>query len=159
MVCKIRGLESAVTKEFSSRYTKMLKLGNHMEGSGRSIDGFSNLVDQCRRRVPEESRSLVKVSDVVGFQPHQSRAGRIGSHWIVREYDLSEKTRAAVKGAVAFHGHNAVCDNEVDRNRGAYIKDALLNAFPMEKTVLGHPYPAPGTTPNMFFMLRVTPDQ
>jgi hypothetical protein len=23
----------------------------------------------------------------------------------------------------------------------------------------GHPYRAPGTTPNMFFMLRVTPDQ
>ena len=37
-----------------------------------------------------------------------------------------------LRGPLPIHGHNAVCDNEVDRNCGAYIKDALLNAFPME---------------------------
>ena len=39
----------------------------------------------------------------------------------------------------------------------AQISEALLNAPPVEG-FFGHPYRAPGTPPNMFFMLRMTPD-
>jgi len=59
---------------------KIWKLGNHLEGSRRTIDGFSNLVDQCRRSVTEESRSLVKVNDSVGFESHQPCASCVSSH-------------------------------------------------------------------------------
>jgi hypothetical protein len=106
--------------------------GTTWKGVAGPLTVSPNLVDQCKRSVTEESRSLAKVNDSVGFESHQPCASCVSSHWIVCKHNLSQRTRAAVKGAVAFHGHNAVCDNEVDRNCGAYIKDALLNAFPME---------------------------
>src|SRR5271167_5150711 len=111
---------------------KILKLWNHLEWSRGRCNGLSDLVGEFRRGVAEESRSLLNVNDAVGFKPHQSRAGRIGSHWIIRKHDLSETTRRAVERPVSFHRHNAVRDHKVYRNSCAQIEDALLNAFPVK---------------------------
>ena len=74
--------------------------------------------------------------DSVGFESHQPGIGRIGGHRIIGEHDLSQETSGAVERPVAFHCHNAVGDHEVDRNGGAKIKDAFLNALPMEDIFL-----------------------
>jgi hypothetical protein len=63
-----------------SRRLKVSKFWNHPERRDRRSKGFSNLLDVRRRRVSEESRTLVNVSQVSGFKPHQSCAGSIGSH-------------------------------------------------------------------------------
>jgi hypothetical protein len=92
------------------------------------------LLRHCRRVREKSCRGISSPRECVRFgrvQSHQPCASCVSSHWIVCKHNLSQRTRAAVKGAVAFHDHNAVCDNEVDRNCGAYIKDALLNAFPI----------------------------
>ncbi len=90
--------------------------------------------------------------------------GMVSARWMLwRQYvvivtEFSLFRRHCVPGPVSFHRNNFLRDNEVDRDSGAQIKDALLNALPVER-FFGHPYLAPGTTPNMFFMLSVTPDQ
>ena len=124
--------EPSLSGTCSSLKTKILKLRDHLEGSRGRLDGFSDLVDQCRRSVAQESRALANVHDSAGFESHQSRAGCIGSHRIVRKHDLPQRTRGAVEWSVAFHRHDAVRDNEVDRNGGAQIEDAFLNALPVE---------------------------
>jgi hypothetical protein len=120
---------------------KISKLGNHIEGSRRRIDGFSNLVDQRRGSVAHEFRALVKVHDSAGFESHQTRAGCIGSHRIVRQHNLPQGKRSAVEGAVAFHGHNAVCDDEARIGTVAYrpivgdhtrTQQNAANAYPSE---------------------------
>jgi len=84
-------------------------------------------------------------------------AGRTdrGSH--VRKHNRFQCTSGAVEGSVSFHSHDTVGYNEVDRNGCAQIDNALPNAFPVGM-FFGHPYRAPGTPPNMFFMRRMTPD-
>src|SRR5271157_1213869 len=99
-----------------SKCMEMSKLGNHLEGSRQTIDGFSSLVDQFRTSVTEESRSLAKVNDSDGFESHQTRTSCVGSHRIVREHNLPQRTRRSIKGPVSFHCHNAVRDHKVDRN-------------------------------------------
>src|SRR5271157_5268517 len=110
----------------------MSELRDDLKGSRGSIDGFSNQVDECRRSVAQESRTLADVHDSSGFEPHESCAGCIGSNRVIRKYDLSQRTRGAVEWSVSFHCHDAVRDNEVDRNGGAQIEDAFLNALPVE---------------------------
>src|SRR5271166_5546994 len=110
----------------------MSELRDDLKGSRGSIDGFSNQVDECRRSVAQESRTLADVHDSSGFEPHESCAGCIGSNRVIRKYDLSQRTRGAIKRPVSFHRNNAVRDNEVDRNSGAQIEDALLNALPVK---------------------------
>ena len=119
-----------------SRCKKMSELRDHLEGLRRRIDDFSNLVDECKRSVAKESRALANMTDSIGMKSHQSRAGCIGGHWIIRKHDLSQGTRCAVERPVAFHRQNPISNYEADRNGGAQIKDALLNAFPMEN-ILG----------------------
>jgi hypothetical protein len=82
---------------------KILKLGNHLEGSRGRPEDFSDFVDEWRRSVTKESRTLADVRDSVGLEPHQSRAGCIGSLRIIRKHDLTQKTRRAVKRPVSFH--------------------------------------------------------
>src|SRR5271157_5380028 len=110
----------------------MSELRDDLKGSRGSIDGFSNQVDECRRSVAQESRTLADVHDSSGFEPHESCAGCIGSNRVIRKYDLSQRTRSAVEWPVSFHRNNAVRDHKVDRNSCAQIEDALLNAFPVE---------------------------
>src|SRR5271157_4853857 len=110
----------------------MSELRDDLKGSRGSIDGFSNQVDECRRSVAQKSRTLADVHDSSGFEPHESRTGCIGSDRVIRNNNLPKRTSSAVKGSVAFHGLNAVCDHEMDRNGGAQIEDALLNALPVE---------------------------
>src|SRR5664279_1144135 len=111
------------------------KLWNHPESRGRKSNGFSDLLDKSRRSVPKESRALANVNDSIGMKSHQSRAGCVGCDRIICKHDLSQRTRGAVERPVAFHRHNAVRDNETDRNGCAQIKDALLNPLPMENVL------------------------
>src|SRR5271165_6247355 len=110
----------------------MSEIRDDLKRSRGSIDGFSNQVDECRRSVAQESRTLADVHDSAGFESHQARTSCVGSYRIVRKHDLSQETRAAVKGSVSFHCYYAVCDHEVNRNRSAQIEDALLNALPVQ---------------------------
>ena len=57
---------------------------------------------------------------------------RHSGHGIVCEHDLPQRTWRSVERSIAFHRHNPVRDNEVDRNGCAQIENALLNAFPVE---------------------------
>ena len=99
-----------------SRSLKKPKLRNHLEGSNRDIAGFCSLVDERRRSVADESCALANVHDSAGIESHQTRTGCIGSHRIIRKHNRSQRTRRAVKGAVPFHRHDAIRDDEVDRN-------------------------------------------
>jgi len=110
----------------------MSELRDDLKGSRGSIDGFSNQVDECRRSVAQESRTLADVHDSSGFEPHESCAGCIGSNRVIGKYDLSQRTRGAVERPVSFHSYDAVRDNKVDRNCRAQVEDALLNALPVE---------------------------
>src|SRR5664279_3465247 len=110
----------------------MSELRDDLKGSRGSIDGFSNQVDECRRSVAQESRTLADVRDSSGFEPHKPCAGCVGCNQVIRKYDLSHGTRGAVEWPVSFHRHYAIRDNEVDRNGGAQIEDALLNALPVK---------------------------
>ena len=109
----------------------MAELRDDLKGSRGGIFDFSNQVDECRRSVAQESRTLADVHDSSGFEPHESCAGCIGSNRVIRKYDLSQRTRGAVEWPVSFHRNNAVRDNEVDRNGGAQIKNAEA-CFPRE---------------------------
>src|SRR5271165_6187580 len=73
--------------------------------------------------------------DAIGFESHESGTGCIGSLWVVRKNNLSQRTSKASKRPVSFHRHDAVRDHEVDRNGGAQIQDALLNAVPVENVL------------------------
>src|SRR5208337_3698189 len=110
----------------------MSELRDDLKGSRGNIDGFSNQLDECRRSVAQESRTLADVRDSSGVESHQLRTGCISSNRIVGEHDLLQETSGAVEWPVSFHCHDAVRDNEVDRNGGAQIEDALLNALPVE---------------------------
>src|ERR1035441_5600868 len=70
--------------------------------------------------------------DSVGFESHQPGTGRVGGYRSGGEHDLPQETSGAVEWPVSFQGHDAVRDNEVDRNGGAQIEDAFLNALPVE---------------------------
>src|SRR5271166_6618537 len=125
-------LLSSDAEKVSSRQTEMLKLWNHLEGSRGSIDDFSNLIHQCRRSVAQEFQALANVHNSAGFESHQPRTGCVGSDRIVRKHYRSKRPRRAVERPVSFHCHNAVRDDEVNRNGGAEIEDAFLNAVPVE---------------------------
>ena len=94
----------------------MVKLLYHLEWGLWKGNGFSNLVNECTSGVPEESGALVKVNDSFRMKSHQPGAGRIGSHRIVCKHNLPQRPRLAVERSIAFHRHNPVRDNEVDRN-------------------------------------------
>src|SRR5664279_3562506 len=110
----------------------MSKLRNYLEWSRGRRELFSNLVDERRRSVAQESRALANVHDSAGVESHQARAGCIGSHRVIRQHNLSQRTRGAVEWPVSFHRNNAVRDNKVDGKGGAQIEDALLNALPVK---------------------------
>src|SRR5271166_730916 len=110
----------------------MSELRDDLKGSRGSIDGFSDLVDECRRSVAQESRALADVHDSSGFEPHEPCAGCVGSNRVIRKHNLSQRTSRAVEWPVSFHRYDAVSDNEVDRKGGAQIEDAFLNALPVE---------------------------
>jgi hypothetical protein len=61
----------------------MSKLWNHLKGVRWSIDGFSNLLNECMRSIAKESRALANVRDSVGFESHQTRAGCVRSNWVI----------------------------------------------------------------------------
>src|SRR5271165_3105199 len=73
------------------------------------------------------------MNDSTGIEPHQSSAGCVGGHRIIRDHNASQRTRgAAVQGPVSFHRHDTVRDNKVDWDGSAQIEDALLNTLPVE---------------------------
>ena len=111
------------------------KLRNHLKWSRRTSERFSYLVYECRRRVAKKFRALANVNDAVWLESHQPRAGRVGSHRVVRKHDLSQRTRGAVERTVPLHCHNPVGDDEANGNRRAKIEDALLNALPVENVL------------------------
>jgi len=130
----VRGyrLVSSATKRVSSRQAKVLKLWNHLELSRGSIDGFPNLVEERRSRIAKKSCPFANVHNSIRFEPHQSRAGGIGSDRIVGEHDFPEEPSGTVESAVSFHCYDPIRDHEVNRNSGAQIEDAFLDAFPVE---------------------------
>jgi|SRR6516225_227430 len=109
----------------------MAELRDDLKGSRGGIFDFSNQVDECRRSVAQESRTLADVHDSSGFEPHESCAGCIGSNQVVRKYDLFQRTRSSVEGAITLHGDNSVRNHDVNWNGGAQIKNAEA-CFPRE---------------------------
>ena len=75
----------------ASQCIKMSELRDHLEGLRRTIDGFSNLVDECWRSIAKESRALANVDDSVGIKSHESRAGCVGSDRIICKHNLSQR--------------------------------------------------------------------
>src|SRR5664280_2022340 len=128
--CRATGYAS--TSKHLSQCTKTSELRDDLKGSRGSIGGFSNLVDECRRSVAQESRTLADVPDSFGFEPHKPCAGCVGFNRVIRKHNLTQRPRRAVERSVSFHCHDAVRNNEVDRNGGAQIEDAFLNALPVE---------------------------
>src|SRR5579864_6710346 len=121
----------------------MSELRNYIEWSCRRRKAIPHLINEGRRDVPQELRALADVNYSVRLEAHESGACRVSSNRIVRKHDLSQRTSSAVEWAVPFHCHNAVGDNEVDRDGRAYINDAFLNSLPVEN-VLGPAVPRPG---------------
>src|SRR5712675_769208 len=113
----------------------MPELRDYLERSRRGLENFSHLINEGRRKVAQEFCALADVDNSVGFETHEPRARRVGSDRIVRQHDLSEWTSSAVEWAVTLHCHNAVGDNEVDRDGRAHIKNAFLNALPVENVL------------------------
>jgi hypothetical protein len=66
------------------------------------------------------------------METNQSGAGCVRGDGIVRQHDLSQSTIGTVERPVAFHGHDAIGDHEIDGNGCAQIKNALVNALPVE---------------------------
>src|ERR1017187_1793693 len=60
--CRATGYAS--TSKHLSQCTKTSELRDDLRGSRGSIGGFSNLVDECRRSVAQESRTLADVPDM-----------------------------------------------------------------------------------------------
>ncbi len=96
--------------------------------------------------------------DTIGIETHQARTREIRGYGIVGENDLSEMPVSSVQRPVAFHRHDSVRDDEMHRNCRTNIENAPVDSLPVQD-ILGQPYFVPGTTPNMFFMLKVTPAQ
>src|SRR5271165_5532174 len=65
------------TNRRGSQGIKMSKLRNDLERSRRGVDAFSNLVDQRRRSVAQESRTHAKVNDAVGFEIPDRKSTRL----------------------------------------------------------------------------------
>ena len=87
------------------------------------------------RKFPRNTDASEKVCNSLGFQAHQSSAGRVSGDGVIREHDLAEGTWVSVEWAVAFHGHDAVRYDEVDRHCGANVENALLNTLPVENVL------------------------
>src|SRR4029077_6684238 len=113
----------------------MPELRDYLERSRGRLGNFSHLIDKCRGKVAQEFRALADVDNSVGFETHEPGARGVGSDGIVRQHDLSQWTSSAVEWAVPLHCHNAVGDNEVDRDGRAHIKNAFLNALPVENVL------------------------
>src|SRR5690349_5687075 len=118
----------------------MSELRNYIERSCRGSKDLPYLINEGGRDVSQELRTLADVHYSLRLKAHESRAGCISSNRIVRQNNLSERTGTAVEWAVPFHCDNAVGDNELDRNGRAYIKNAFLNALPVEN-ILGPAVP------------------
>src|SRR5271157_2871981 len=108
----------------------MLKLRNHPEWTCRRSQSFTCLVDQSLWSVTKESRALANVQDSAGFESHQSGAGCVGSHWIICQHNLPQRTRGAVEWSVSFHRHDPVCNYEADRKLG-------LRTTTLPRTLIG----------------------
>src|SRR6202165_4032225 len=92
------------------------------------------------------------------IKAHQSCAGCLCRDRIIGKYNLAQLAGASLKRSVAFHCGNTVSDHEVDRNGRTDVEDAFVNSAPCSR-FFGQPYFMPGTIPNMFFKLSVTPAQ
>jgi hypothetical protein len=85
-------------------------------------------------------------------------ADEVRSHWIVSEDHLAEIPVSAMQRPVTFHGNYTVRDDEVHWHSRTDIKDAPVDAVPMQN-VLGPAILRAGHYADMFFMLSVTPAQ
>jgi hypothetical protein len=68
----------------------------------------------------------------VRFEAHEPRTCRIGSDGIIGENNSAEGPWRSIQWTVAFHRHDRVCNHKIDRNRGADVENALLDAVPVE---------------------------
>jgi hypothetical protein len=85
----------------------------------------------------------MNVSDSVWLQAHEPGARGIGRDWVIGENQTPKRPGCSVQWAVAFHGHDRICDHKVNRHSGADVENALLDAVPMED-VLGPTVSASG---------------
>src|SRR5712691_1246110 len=90
----------------------------------------------CHRKTSEEMGCAIEMPHSMRIQAHQTGTGEVRGHGIVGENDLPEMSMTSVKWPVPLHGNDAVRDDEVHRRRRADIKDAPVDALPMQN-ILG----------------------
>jgi hypothetical protein len=114
----------------------MREFRQHIEGNRLSWQAFCDQIDPIMRAVPEKMGCAIEMPHSMRIQSHQTGTGEVRGDRIVGENDLPEMSVTSVKGSVPLHGNDAVCDDEVHRRRCADVKDAPVDAFPMQN-ILG----------------------
>src|SRR6266849_3739930 len=122
--------------ECSNPRLKARKLRQDIEGNRLSWQAFCDQIDPIMRAVPEKMGCAIEMPHSIRIQAHQTSTGEVRGHGIVGENDLPEMSVTSVKRPVTLHGNDAVCDDEVHRHRRADIKDAPVDALPMQN-ILG----------------------
>lgn len=80
----------------------MAELSNYVEWSCRGREGFPHLIDEGRRKVPQNPCALADMSNAHRLEAHQSCTCRVGRNRIICKDDLSEMTSRAVKRTISF---------------------------------------------------------
>src|SRR3974377_478931 len=75
------------------------------------------------------------MKDLVRRKSHQAPTCSVRCHRVIGKHNLSHSARRAVERPVSFHGDNSVCNHQMNWNSGAHVKDALLDALPMENVL------------------------
>src|ERR1700730_11435949 len=120
--------------ECSNLHLKARKLRQDIEGNRLSWQAFCDQIDP--RAVPEKMGCAIKMPHSIRIQAHQTGTGEVRGHGIVGENDLPEMSVTSVKRPVPLHDNDTVRDYEVHRRRRADIKDAPVDALPMQN-ILG----------------------
>ena len=135
----------------------MTELRHQVKSLPQGGDALTALVDLSVVEIAKWCSGL-EVRHQFRVDSHESAARGVSRDRIVGEDDTAEMPRRSVQWSVAFHGVNAVRDHEMDRDRRSEFHNGIADTLPM-KDVLGPSVDEPGTTPNRFFRLRVTPAQ
>ena len=105
----------------SQSHLKTGEFRHHIERRDLPWQLLSDQFDASGRAVPEKTRSMLQMPNEAWIQPHQSPTREVRRDRIIGENDFAEMPMSSMQWPISLHRDYAICDNEVDRRRGADI--------------------------------------
>ena len=115
-----------------SRCMEIVKFWQYRKRTRRCSDSFREHPDTILAKVAKEMAPLREMPNPQRFNAHQPCAGCVCRDRVIGQYDFAELAGASLKGSVAFHCGNTICDHEVNRDGRADVEDAFVNSAPVQ---------------------------